>query len=217
MARSGRRSASSCPRAPGLLNRPQRLPRCGQTSGERVAQVVEIDLMHSSRTTCRLEALCDLGAIERRAGLRVGEHEIAVAVVLRALRPTVKLAGETVGHRHGPACGEVGLAVGRMLASHERLANTNALSRPVHIPPAQPEQLRLSQAGHRSSQDHHSQDRTEHIRRGWRCGAAPASATRRWLAGDNFVEDGPQHGVKLIECEELKIWVGVPLTATTGP
>ena len=67
-----------------LLDRAHRLPVGGQARAERVAQIVESDRGDSGSPTCRLEALGDLGAVERVAGLRVGEDEVLVGVVGRA-------------------------------------------------------------------------------------------------------------------------------------
>ena len=121
------------------------LARGGETGGEGVAQVVKLHRAHACVFAGRLEALGDLGAVQRRARLRVREHEIVVVLVLGALRPAIQHADETIGHRHRAPGREVGLARGGVLAPDEGVADANALRHPIDIPPAQPEQLGLTQ------------------------------------------------------------------------
>jgi hypothetical protein len=64
------------------------------------AQVVEADLADPRLAACGLEAPCDLGAVERRAEVRMGENEIVVAAVRGAMREAVELAEHAVCQRH---------------------------------------------------------------------------------------------------------------------
>jgi hypothetical protein len=74
-----------------------------------------------------LEALGDLAAIKRVAGLWVGEDQVVVAVVDGAGRPVVDGGEEAVGHGDQAAGGEVGLAVGGVFAADPGVADADAL------------------------------------------------------------------------------------------
>ncbi len=192
-----------------LLDRSHRLAGGGEARRECVAQVVKADHADPAVAAGLLEALCDLAAIERVAGLRVGEDEIVVAVVGGPLGPAVQFAREAVGHRHRPSRRELGLALARVLAANEGVAYSDSLYRPVDVAPAETEQLALPKAGHRCGQDDDAEHWAEHVW-WWRwCGTWAAATRRRRHAGDGLVGDGAEHGLELLDAEELQVGLGV--------
>jgi hypothetical protein len=81
-----------------LLQRAQRdFAGGGQLGGEGVAEVVEADGSYAGVAAGGLEALGDFAAVERVAGLRVGEDEVIVAVVDGPSRPVVEGGEECAG------------------------------------------------------------------------------------------------------------------------
>ena len=176
----------------------------------------KLDLPDASGAARGLEALGHLRAVQRGAGLRVREHELAIPAILGALGPSIQLARKPVGHRHRAPCRQVRLAIRGVLTPHERVADTDALSSPIDIPPAQPEQLRLAQTGHRSSQHHNAQHRPKDIRWRRRRRAATAAASGRRCPHHDLARNRPQHHLELVEGQELEIEVHVTPTPTTG-
>jgi hypothetical protein len=61
---------------------------------------VEPDLPDAAGRQPGLEALQQLRAVDRLAGVGVGEDEVVVGVPQRSWCRRVELAGETVGERH---------------------------------------------------------------------------------------------------------------------
>jgi hypothetical protein len=85
-----------------------------------------------------------------------------------------------------------------MLPAHEGVANTDALSDPINMPPPQPQQLGLPQTGDRRDQHDHPHDRTPHVgRHRWRW-ASTTEACRRRLWLHDLVRDRRQHAIQLL-------------------
>jgi hypothetical protein len=132
------------------LQRPQRNPRRRAASTECVAKVAEANLTDAGPLQCSLEALADLSALERMAGMGVAEHKIVLGLVGRSLEQELKLTANAVGHRHGP--GRESRLRRAELAADVRAHNSNLLRGPVNVPPTQPEQFALAQPGHRGGE-----------------------------------------------------------------
>jgi len=99
----------------------------GQLGSEGVAEAVEANGPGAGVAAGDLEALGDLAAVKRVAGLWVGEDQVVVAVVDGAGRPVVDGGEEAVGHGDQAAGGEVGLAVGGVFAADPGVADADAL------------------------------------------------------------------------------------------
>ena len=68
-----------------VLQGPQRRTRCRHACPEGVAQLVKRDVVDVGSHDRLLEATDELGAVKRIAGVRMAEHEVAVARVQRVL------------------------------------------------------------------------------------------------------------------------------------
>jgi hypothetical protein len=92
-----------------------------------------------------LNALEDLGAIKGATEVREAEGKVVVAAVQRLFVVLVERRADPVGQGHR-ARRALRLG-GRELTADEALAHTPAAGQPVHVAPAQPEQLALAQPG----------------------------------------------------------------------
>jgi hypothetical protein len=91
----------------------------------------------------------------------MAEHEVLGARESRATGERVQLRTHAIGERYGPRPA-AGLR-GPVLAPDVGAADAQLAGRPVHVPPAQPEQLALAQAGHGRGQVQRPLDRAEHV------------------------------------------------------
>lgn len=181
-----------------------------------MAQVVETHRPDARVATGGLEALGHLAAVKRLTRVRVGEDEVVVGAVCGAARPRLEGARGPVGHRDRAPRREVGLAIGGMLAAHERVAHPDALRAPVDVAPAQAEELALAQAAKRRDEDQDAKHRSQHVgRRRWR-GPTPAATRRCPLAVHDLIRDRADHRVELLDREELQVGVGVALAPAPG-
>lgn len=122
-----------------LLQRAHRRA-CGRHTGaERPSQVVEADLAHPGAVSSSSKALTELGPVEDRTKLRVGEDQVVVAREARPLEVAVEFGGEHVGERHGAA----GAARFRCREFAAGVVSTDAddARRPVDVAPAQCEEF----------------------------------------------------------------------------
>jgi len=124
-----------------------------------VAKIVKAHFTDACPFQCPLEALADLTAIERMPRVRMTEHQIVFGLVGASLEEQFKLAPNPVGHRHGSR-GQSRLWRPE-LATDVRAHDPDLLSRPVNVPPPQPEQLALAQTCHCGSEVQRSVDACE--------------------------------------------------------
>ena len=87
-----------------LLERSHRDASRGHARAERVAQLVEGDWCDLGALDSLLKAADELRSVERLAGVRMGEHEIAIDCLYSVgSRSSRQRAGDTIRHRHRPA------------------------------------------------------------------------------------------------------------------
>src|SRR5215213_11597534 len=88
------------PMAEPFLERLERHAGGGESRPEGVAEIVEPDRAHSGSLARLLEALQELGAIERLAGVGMREDEVVLAVPDSVLMEVLKLCRESERERH---------------------------------------------------------------------------------------------------------------------
>jgi hypothetical protein len=130
-----------------LLDRPQRDAGSREAGREGMAQIVEADRADAGGTTCRLEALADLAAVQRVPGLGVGENEVVVCI---ERSPSRQLSSQRARRS---AIGTDRRVEKSDLPSTERsprvgIADADPLRLPVDVAPPQPEWLGAAQPGH---------------------------------------------------------------------
>jgi hypothetical protein len=94
----------------------------------------------------------------------VGEHQVVVVLIRGPLVVALKLAAEAINKRDA-AARPFGLR-GAELAPDVVLPNPNPSRQPVHVPPAQRDQLALAQSRHGGGQVQHRLGRPERVVRG---------------------------------------------------
>ncbi len=199
-----------------LLNRPNRLAGCGETGAEGVAKVVKAHGAHTGLSARGLEALGHLAAIERLARQRMGEDEVVISAVRGAARPGFERAGGAVGHRDRTARGEVRLAIGGMLAPHERVADADSLGSPIGVAPAEAEELALPKARQCRNEDQHAKDRPQHVGRRRRSRSPTTAPGWSRLRVDDLVGDRADHRLELFDAEELQVGLASPWRRRPG-
>ena len=103
-ARSAGRSRSCWHRrGPSTPDRSQRRAGGGHLRAERVAQLVEREPVQLGAVQRLVEALAQLRRVQHMAGHGMGEDEVAVCLIARALEVQLELAGQPISHRHRPA------------------------------------------------------------------------------------------------------------------
>ena len=117
-----------------LLQRAQRHAGGGHLRPERVAQVMEPLLTDAGSPAVALEALEQLGAVERLAGVRVREDEVVVGSVGGLPVQIVERVCDAGGKRHS-AARALGLRRAE-LAAHVVAADARLLDQPVDVAPA---------------------------------------------------------------------------------
>jgi hypothetical protein len=104
----------------------------------------------SARSSACLKRGTSFRAIERLAGLRMAEHEIAIVGVVGALAQVAERERDPLGHRHRPARpGRLRVAE---LAADEGGDHADLARVEVDVAPTEPEQLALPEARHRCGQ-----------------------------------------------------------------
>ena len=66
-----------------------------------MAEIVEANLADARPSQRPLEALADLTAFERMAGVRMAEYQVILGLVRARLEQKLELTANAVGHRNG--------------------------------------------------------------------------------------------------------------------